>query len=247
MCAVGHFLEDEGLATVSITLVRPHVEAIQPPRSLWVPFELGRPLGVPDDAAFQHEVLGAALDLLTSDDGPVLLVDYPKDAPAVDVDMEGWTCPISLKTSPDKTEGYERAIAEEIGSLQTWHDLAAKTRARTTVGVTTTDIAELGRFVASYLEDAPRPSYRPDLSVGDAMKLACDDIKAFYFEAATAQPGPSTSAALDDWFWGETTAGKVFLELKAVCLESDDPVMKALGTFTLVPRSQLHRLSGSAT
>lgn len=242
MCAVGHFLEDEGLATVSITLVRPHVEAIKPPRSLWVPFELGRPLGVPGDAAFQHRVLRAALDLLLSDDGPVLLADYPEDAPEVEVDMEGWACPVALKPPPDAAGGYEAAIAEEIASLRTWHDQAVKTRGRTTVGVTGTDIVDVGRFLASQLSDAPQPSYREDLGLGDAIKLACDEIKAFYYEAATAQPGPSTSAALDEWFWGETTAGKVFLELKAVCLESDDPVMQALGSFTLVPRSQLKRL-----
>ena len=34
----------------------------------------------------------------------------------------------------------------------------------------------------------------------------------------------------------------MFLELKAVCQESDDPAMKALGSFMLVPRAQLKRL-----
>lgn len=242
MCAVGHFLEDEGLATVGITLVRPHVEAIEPPRALWVPFELGRPLGVPDDPAFQHRVLRAALDLLVCDDGPALLADYPEDAPAVEVDMEGWACPVALKPPPDESTGYEAAIAEEIASLRTWHDQAVKERGRSTVGVTDTDIVDVGRFLASQLGDAPQPSYREDLGLGDAVKLACDEIKAFYYEAAAAQPGPSTSAALDDWFWGETAAGKVFLALKAVCQESDDPAMKALGSFMLVPRAQLKRL-----
>ena len=126
MCAVGHFLEEEGIATVSISLVRPHVEAIKPPRSLWVPFELGRPLGVPNDQNFQREVLLAALNLLTSEKGPVLLEDYPKDAPKVEVDMTGWACPVSLKAPPANSDSYEAALLEEISSLETWHDLSRK-------------------------------------------------------------------------------------------------------------------------
>ena len=61
MSALGHYLESEGLATASISLIRLHTEKIRPPRALWVPFELGRPLGVPDDPAFQTRVLRALL------------------------------------------------------------------------------------------------------------------------------------------------------------------------------------------
>ena len=50
------------------------------------------------------------------------------------------------------------------------------------------------------------------------------------------------AAELTDWFWGETTAGKSLLELKAVCATIDDPVAQGLATFALVPRSQLHRI-----
>ncbi len=69
MCtrAVGglaHFFEEEGVPTTQISLVRLHTERINPPRALWVPFELGRPLGIPDDPTFQKRVLLAALKLL---------------------------------------------------------------------------------------------------------------------------------------------------------------------------------------
>ena len=56
-----------------------------PPRALWVPFIMGRPLGVPKDAAFQRRVLLAALNLLESASGPVV-VDYPEDAIEVAVE-----------------------------------------------------------------------------------------------------------------------------------------------------------------
>ena len=64
MGALGHFLEREGIPTVGISLVREHTEKIRPPRALWVTFELGRPFGIPDDAAFQRRVMQGALGLI---------------------------------------------------------------------------------------------------------------------------------------------------------------------------------------
>ena len=61
MSALAHYFEEEGLATTAIALVRHHAERIRPPRALWVPFELGRPLGAPDEPDFQKRVLRAAL------------------------------------------------------------------------------------------------------------------------------------------------------------------------------------------
>jgi len=59
--ALGHYLEEEGIATVGISLIRPQTENTKPPRALWVPFELGRPFGSPNDPRFQRRVLLAAL------------------------------------------------------------------------------------------------------------------------------------------------------------------------------------------
>jgi len=62
--ALGHYLEEEGIPTVAISLIRAQTENTKPPRALWVPFELGRPLGPPSDPAFQKRVILAALRLL---------------------------------------------------------------------------------------------------------------------------------------------------------------------------------------
>ena len=83
MGGLAHYLEGDGLATTQISLIREHTERMRPPRALWVSFELGRPLGVPDDAAFQTRVVMAALDLLSAEEGPVL-ADFPEDAPQAD-------------------------------------------------------------------------------------------------------------------------------------------------------------------
>ena len=53
---------------------------MKPPRALWVPFELGRPLGVPNAPDFQQRVLLAALELIEADEGPILK-DYTEEAP----------------------------------------------------------------------------------------------------------------------------------------------------------------------
>ena len=81
MGALAYYLELAGMPTTQISLIREHTEAIRPPRALWVPFMLGRPLGAPNDPEFQTRVLRAALKLLDAPSGPVL-EDYPEDAPS---------------------------------------------------------------------------------------------------------------------------------------------------------------------
>ena len=79
---------------------------MQPPRSLWVPFPLGRPLGVPHDTAFQHRVIAAALALLDRPSGPVL-EDFPEDAPPVAEDAAP-ACPVSFQRPADPTSWVDR-------------------------------------------------------------------------------------------------------------------------------------------
>ena len=65
--------------------------------------------------------------------------------------------------------------------------------------------------------------------------------KAYYLEAALARPGEASSRTLEDWFWGTTTAGQVFLALQRQCAASDDPFIATLGRQFIVPRAQAHR------
>ena len=70
-------LERRGIATVAIQLLREVAEKVRPPRSLFVPFKHGYPLGAPNDAAKQHKVIEAALRLLEDASlAPPALVDY---------------------------------------------------------------------------------------------------------------------------------------------------------------------------
>lgn len=244
MGALGHYLEDEGLATTQISLVRPHTERIRPPRALWVPFELGRPLGAPNDAGFQRRVLIAALDLFERESGPVL-EDYPEDAPAAASSIdeeEGWACPISFAAPADQGEdGLTAALKNEIKLLEPWYDLSVEKRGRTTVGASGLSIGEVGEFVAAFLDDGVPQSPRDDLSVGEALKLAVEDLRAYYFESAAAQPGRAQASSADvrEWFWNETSAGKAFWALQPICAASDDSMMQAMANYILIPRTEL--------
>ena len=78
-----------------------------PPRALWVPFELGRPFGAPDDAGSQKRVLLGALDLLEAEEGPIL-ADFPDDAPSAG-DITGWANALPGQLRQARAKGREAA------------------------------------------------------------------------------------------------------------------------------------------
>jgi hypothetical protein len=243
---LSHYLEEEGLSTTSISLVREHTVKIKPPRALWVPFPLGRPLGVPGDPAFQRKVLLSVLALLDEPKGPVLK-DFPEDAPGQqsygEAEQEGYACPVPIQRPAANNGGQEQdlnaALIEEIEQLEPWYDLSVQRRKRTTVGASGLAIRETGQYVARFLHEIPKESPKPGLTVGELLKLACEDLRAYYFEAAAARPGQNTPHQISEWFWNGTVAGKVFRALRPICRDSDDQMMRAMGLYILVPRNQM--------
>src|SRR4029077_12627119 len=102
--ALAHYLEEEGIASVAIALIRPQAENTRPPRALWVPFELGRPTGAPSDAVFQKRVILAAFGMLVEAGGPVRIVDFPDDDPREAPDPN-WRPPVSPHPHPPPLAG----------------------------------------------------------------------------------------------------------------------------------------------
>ncbi len=246
MCtrAVGglaHYIEDEGVPTTQISLIRPHTAAIKPPRALWVPFDLGRPLGAPNDADFQKRVLLAVLKLFEASAGPVLS-DFPEDAPVSRQADVIWACPVNLarkKIDLSDADALRAAFKKETAELRSWYDLALKKKQRTTMGVSGLGISQIVEFIGAFIDSVPA-NPRDDMSLALALNFAADDLKAFYYEAAAAQPGSASPTAeeLDDWFWGQTAAAKVLLAVKDRCLKKDDTMMQLLGKLLLIPMSQ---------
>ena len=184
-------------------------------------------------------MLLAALKLLEAEDGPIL-ADFPDEAPGA-LDMTGWACPVNLAPPPGTGDGsLGAAIEDEMARLLTWYDLAREKRGRTTVGASGLSPEEIARFLLSYIDDQGTESPNPDLAIGLALKHSVEDLKAFYMEAATARPGPSSAREVADWFWRQTSGAKVLYALKAVCIASDDDAIKRIGHRAIVPANEAY-------
>ena len=207
---------------------------------MWVSFELGRPLGVPNDPAFQTRVLRAALELMDAESGPVL-EDYPEDVPPelAGVDFAGMSCPIDLPQPSSVEHGIVDDLLQEIRQVAPWYDLAVSQRGRTTVGISDLDMEPAGRFLAGYIEDEATPAPREDLTTARLLKLVCEDLKAYYSEAASAQPGMSASIAVEHWLFNETVLGKLLWQLRNTGVEHEDEEIKYFTRRSLIPDRQV--------
>ena len=70
-------LEQQGISTVVVQLLRMVTERVGPPRALFVPFRHGYPLDSPNNPEKQRVVITAALNLLTDRSlKPQAIVDF---------------------------------------------------------------------------------------------------------------------------------------------------------------------------
>ncbi len=209
---------------------------------------LGRPFGSPNVPDFQRKVLRALLALVERPVGPVL-EDFLEEAPEATDHEGGFACPVSF--APEVVaDGLADRLRDEIARLAPWYDLAQKRRGRTTVGLFGAGVDAAALHIASYLDGAPRRPPVEGWSAGMAVKRACDDVKAYYYEAVAARPGNLAPRAIESWFWNETAAAKAFLAIRDLCLKSDDESLKPLGKLSLIPRAvadaAARRVAGSA-
>ena len=241
MGALAHYLETAGIPTTQISLIREHTETIRPPRALWVPFELGRPLGAPEDPDLQRRVLRMTLELLEISDGPVLL-GFPEEigdaADSVGKAPGVWACPVGFAPAVKEETDLEKLVSEfkrEAATLRPWYDLWLEKHGRSAVGNFDPDAASalLGGFALGKLNQAPAM----DMSLAVAIRLAAQDLKAFYFEAAASLPGADLpeSAAFNRWFWNETAAGLVLRKVKERCVDEKDESLRMTGARLLIP------------
>ena len=234
------YIEDEGVPTVQLSLVREHTAALHPPRALWVPFMLGRPLGAPDNPAFQRRVMLAALKLFERDSGPVL-EDFPEDAPAgaAAENLEGMVCAVDFPQARKDATPAELVLGE-VAQLRSWYDIAAKRRGRTALGAAGAPVEKLVEFIGAWAEGNQVAPYRDDVPPANALRLACEEIKTFYFEAIAGQPGTRAPAEVQRWFWNDTAAGHMFFALRDALKDSADARLKHFANDSLIPRAARH-------
>ena len=207
MSALANVLEAEGLATVGVSLVRGQAVSGRAPRMLHCEFPLGRPLGRPGDAPFQHRVLAAAFALLARDDVP-LLVDFPDR-----IDDEA-DAPLACMLPPHHDPSQHPAAAEVLGLRAAYE--------RTSAATGRTNVRRSGG--ADRVADLVMAFVR----VGDGAALddvgiepqtlggAALDIRAYYEEAALSLVDHVPAARrAESWFYRQTLAGTALRRAQA--------------------------------
>ena len=222
--------------------MREHTEKINPPRALWVPFQLGRPMGVPDSPGLQRRVLEAGLGLLVRTDVPVLENFLDQDCRAVIEKTVRWSCPVNLPPRTSWTKYPSKALAKEISLLLPCRVSNNAKTGRTVFGVSGLDIHEIASFIDSFIADEKMTRPGKDKSLAQMLKFAADDLKVWYYEAASLQPG-TISKEISEWFWCETAAGETLLQLASLMEMSNEKQLTITGTKGIVPRDFQHLIA----
>jgi len=232
-------LESEGIPTTGISLVREHTEQMRLPRFLWVPFELGRPFGAPNAPDFQRRVLRSALELFEGHPGPVVLGDFPDEAPepAQSGDEEAsFACPVVFRPTEDGRPEMVRETLDEMARLAPWHEIYVERRgadAPAASGLTRDQVVGL---LGQMAEGETGPVVESDKPSHESLRLGCDDLRTWYMEAAQGQPGRGSPRALSDWFWRDTALARLIGRTASALVEDPNPMLRVLARRALVPR-----------
>jgi hypothetical protein len=84
-----------------------------------------------------------------------------------------------------------------------------------------------------------RPDALAAFSRVQAVKLAVEDVKAFYLEAALAQPASDVDA-VHQWFWGDTSGAQLVRAVADTCRQHSSASLRAIADAALVPRWARH-------
>ncbi len=196
-------IEQQGLPTVTLALIREHAERVKPPRALWVPYPFGYALGRADDPPFQHRIIAAALGLFAQPAGPVL-AEFTEDigAPAR-----------LLQASAAKATAADADPLAELTALRGYYERwVSEHDDRTGVGVSPVPQRRFRGLVKAMLDytagQTPDPDDKPvDMPLNRFFRLGADDLKAFALEARMCQRPDDRDNALYAWFWSETGLG----------------------------------------
>ena len=242
---IARVLEHTGISTVGISLLREHTARVRPPRALFVAFPFGRALGKPNDPAFQHEVIAAALALLSRpesakpilEDFPVLLDEEPEQD-------EPLACALVIPPHKVRTEDASRwteKVTAEMSVLRPFFEESHQKLGRTVVGnsaIPPEEIERAARYLEGYsngetLDLAEKPVDVPQVQY---LRWCADDLKAFYLEAAVARQGtqPWTIRLLDGWLWRETALGSLIIAVQTRIFAAGNDMEKVIA-FSLVP------------
>jgi hypothetical protein len=222
VCVLAHVFEGAGLTTLTLAMVREHAERVKPPRALFVPFPFGYALGKPNDPQLQHRVIGAAIDLLQREQGPVL-EDFPEEeAPEPLPQASGVQGMVTATKDP----------ADEVTTLRAFYERWVEDHnGRTAVGLCGIPQRRwrgVIRFLEAYSrgQDADMKERPAGMPVPQFIRYCVDDLKAFCYEARMAQRPTVSETDLHQWFWSETAIGQLVRSVAQRMNAGDDPALK---------------------
>ena len=204
MSTLAHAFEAAGMATVTLGSIRAQLEGTAAPRGLYCNFPLGRPLGRPNDAEFQHHVLWQALSMVdrvseqTIEDFPDTIIDDGETALA---------CPLPPRHDPDA----HPAVDEALG-IRGAYDRAVSDWGNAVGTGRTVDADQIPEAVGAFARCAEGTHWKKAGIPGIPARVA-QDIRGYYEMAAIALADHTPEAyEATRWFFHKTLAGKAILD-----------------------------------
>jgi hypothetical protein len=216
---IARVLEERGLSTVALSLVREHSVRIKAPRTVWVPFPFGISVGHRNDVREQRAVLDLAFSTLTASEGPVLLDFVAADRPER-------AAPIQASAVEVQAEARTIDFVAEVEATR--DRLHPKTGLS---GIDAKDYGTLARWLARYAagEESDYPGRPADVEPLPFIRFAVEDLRVMYaLDRMHLKPDESS----DDrqlWLLGATAFGIFLRTLRDYLEASDDPKVKAAG------------------
>jgi hypothetical protein len=198
---LAHVLEENGLATVALGIIEQQIRSTAPPRGLVVDFPLGRPLGKPNDPAFQQRVIDCAFSLLEATEPVVETFEE-----AIIDEGEVLACAMPPIDDPDA----HPAVAEARGLRAAYNRTVARYDGR--IGAhRVIGPDDVPAAIESFVRVAEGTPWKEAGIPGIPARVTMD-IRDYY-EAAALSLTDHTPGAFEAtrWFLRETEAAKVIL------------------------------------
>ena len=214
MSTLAHVFEAAGISTVALGTIGEHVKGVAPPRGLFCDFPLGRPLGKPNDADFQHRVLAHAFGLLRSD-GPVV-EQFGESIKDDNNEQVACTLPPlfdpDLHPAIDEAKGlrpaYDRAVAKYGNRTGAFREIGAD---------------DVPAAIQCFIDIGNGTPWK-EAGIPGAPNRVCQDIRGYYEMAALelAEHAPSAWAG-SRWYHEQTETGRTIVAARSRMAADDAP------------------------
>ncbi len=188
------------MATIALGSIRRQMIGTAPPRGLACDFPLGRPVGKPNDAEFQHRVLAHAFSLLTRKEPGV--EDFAESVSEQGTDS--FMCPL-----PPRHDNTAHPAVDEARGLRAAYDRAVVKYGNRVGAGRAVSADDIPAAIESFIKIVEGTPWKEARIPGVPARVA-HDIRGYYETAALAiaDHTPAAWASLR-WFRDATQTGKV--------------------------------------